>query len=194
MAANTKVYFPQGGDSLEVASGGAINIASGGALDIAGTLGSTVTAETAAASIDGAVFTTETEVELGTYANAANAKLDFGTAGSVTGLGGAMCAELDLGAGTVSGSYAAFEAEVIMPTGAATGTRSSFMSMNLSGAGAAAFDTSGYLFDLNGLTANTGKLLRVGLSQVVTGVGSLRVKIGATDYYIPICASPALTS
>lgn len=29
---NTKVYFPQGGDSMEVASGGSINIASGGAI------------------------------------------------------------------------------------------------------------------------------------------------------------------
>ena len=56
-----------------------------------------LTATGIGASVDGALFSTTTEAALGTYANALNGKLNFGTAGKATGLGGAICAELDLG-------------------------------------------------------------------------------------------------
>jgi len=189
-----KVYRKQGGDEFVIAAGGTLTLEAGASFVSAEPAVSSYSAKTAGASVDGSVFTTSTEVELGTYANAANAKLDFGAAGSVTGLGGAFCAELDLGPGTDSGTYTVFEGELIAPSGAATGTLTSFMRLGLSGAGAAAVDTAGYLLDIQGLTPNTGKLLRVGLSQAVTAVGSIRIKVGATDYYLPICASPALTS
>ena len=153
-----------------------------------------ITLGTAGASANGANFVSSTEVTLGTYANALNGKLDFGTAGAVTGLGGAICAEIDLGPGTTAGSYACFEAEMILPTSASTGTRSSFMTLNASGAGVATFDTNGFLFDVNGLTANTGKLLRTGLSQAVTASARLRVQVNGTSYYIPLCVNEALTS
>lgn len=148
----------------------------------------------AGSSANGANIVSTTEVTLGTYANSINGKLDFGTAGAVTGLGGAICAEIDLGPGTTAGSYACFEAEMILPTSASTGTRSSFMTMNASGAAVATFDTNGFLFDVNGLTPNTGKLFRTGLSQAVTASARLRVQVGGTSYYIPLCVNEALTS
>lgn len=154
----------------------------------------TVTATLIGANVDGAYFTTATEVALGTYANALNGKLNFGTAGRVSGLGAAVCAELDLGPGTTPGSYACFEAELNCPTSGSTGARTSFISMNLWGANAAAVDTAGFLFDIGGLTANTGKLLRTGLSQAVTATARLRVQVNGTTYYIPLCVNEALTS
>lgn len=120
--------------------------------------------------------------------------MDFGTAGSVTGLGGAICGELDLGPGTTSGSYAVFEGELNCPASGSLGTRTSFFSLNAWGANVAAVDTGGFLFDLNGLTAASGKLFNSGLSQAVTAAARLRVQVGGTTYYIPLCASEALTS
>lgn len=145
-----------------------------------------LTATGAGASVDGALFSATTEAALGTYANAINGKLDFGTAGKVTGLGGAICAELDLGPGTSSGSYACFEGEMILPTSASTGTRTSFFSLNLSGANKAAFDTSGYLFDLNGVTAGSGKMFSTSgsIGNVDEITAGLRVIIGGTAYRI----------
>ena len=153
-----------------------------------------LTATGVGASVDGAKFSAATEVALGTYANALNGKLDFGTAGKVTGLGGAICGELDLGPGTTSGSYAVFEAELNCPTSGHLGTRTSFFSLNAWGANVAAVDTSGFLFDLNGLTANSGKLYRAGLSQAVTATARLRCQVSGVTYYIPLCVNEALTS
>lgn len=153
-----------------------------------------LTATGVGAEVDGAKFSTITEAALGVYGNALNGKLDFGTAGRVTGLGGAICAELDLGPGTTQGSYACFEAELNAPASASLGTRTSFLSLNAWGANVAAVDTGGFLFDLNGLTANTGKLYRAGLSQAVTATARLRVQVAGVTYYIPLCVNEALTS
>jgi hypothetical protein len=158
-------------------------------LEIAGTvadapLATTLVAGTAAANIDGVVFTTQTAVALGNYANALNGKLDFGTAGRVTGLGGAICAELDLGAGATQGSYACFEAELNMSaSGSLTGTRTSFLSLNAWGDGVGTFDTNGFLFDLNGVTAGSGKLLHTD-NTAGTAAASLRCKVNGTTYYL----------
>lgn len=154
----------------------------------------TLTATGVGASVDGAKFTAVTEAALGTYANALNAKLDFGTTGHATGLGGAFCAELDLGPGTTSGSYAVFEGELNVPTSGSLGTRTSFFSLNAWGANVAAFDTGGFLFDVNGVTANTGKFYRAGLSQAVTATARLRCQVAGVTYYIPLCVNEALTS
>lgn len=148
-------------------------------------LGFTMTNTGVGASMDGAWFGVATEVALGTYANAINGKLDFGTAGRVTGLGGVICGELDLGAGTTQGTYAVFEGELNIPTGASLGTQTSFMIFNAWGADVATFDTSGYLMAVTGLSAGSGKLLQTG-NTFATPAATLKVKIGATDYYLPL--------
>lgn len=140
----------------------------------------------AGASEDGSYFTVSTEDALGTYANTLNAKLDFGTAGKATGLGGVVCAELDLGPGTTSGSYACFEAELNVPTSGSLGTRTSFFSLNAWGANVAAFDTGGHLFDLNGVTAGAGKMFSASgsIGNVDEITAGLRVLINGVAYRI----------
>jgi hypothetical protein len=173
-----KTYRKQGGDEFVVAPGGK--------LTIEGDFNFDYDALTASESIDGGKFAVSTEVKLGTYANALNGKLDFGAAGSVTGLGGAICAELDLGPGTTSGSYACYEAELNIPASGSLGTRTSFFSLNAWGANVAAFDTGGHLFDLNGVTANTGKMFSTGgtITNVNEITAGLRVLINGVAYRI----------
>lgn len=145
-----------------------------------------LTATGAGASVDGAKFTAATEAALGTYANALNAKLDFGTAGAVTGLGGAFCSELDLGAGTTAGTYAVFEGELNVPSGGKTGTSTSFFALNVWGADVATFDTNGYLFNIQGVTGAEDKFFdsAAEITNVNEITGGLRIKIGSSDYYI----------
>jgi hypothetical protein len=140
-----------------------------------------------------AKFSMTTEVALGGWANALKGITDFGTAGRVTGLGSAVVAEMLMGPGTTEGTYAPLEIELGIPSGASMGTATSFLYMSANDT-PAAFDTSGFLFNIAGLTANSGKLFNSGLSQVVTAAARLRVKVGATTYYIPLCAAEALTS
>lgn len=138
------------------------------------------------ASMDGAKFTTTTAVALGTYANAINGKLDFGSAGRVTGLGGVVCAELDLGAGTTQGSYACFEAELNCPSGGKTGTRTSFFTLNAWGADVTTIDTNAFLFDLNGVSAGASSLFSASgsIGNVDEITHGLKVQIGGATYYI----------
>lgn len=64
IAQNTLVYFPQGGASLEVASGGSINVASGGTIkyngvaDTGATRGGIITVSAAQASANAVAITT----------------------------------------------------------------------------------------------------------------------------------------
>ena len=155
------------------------------------------TASGVASKHSGANFVTTTAVALGDWANAMNGKIDFGTTGRVTGLGGAICAELDLGAGCTEGSYACFEAEMILPAaGSLTGTRSSFHTMNVSGhaTGVGRFDTNGFLFDVNGLSAGASNLFRTGLTAATINAATtaaLRIQIGGVTYSIPIATATA---
>ncbi|MGD2144985.1 MAG: hypothetical protein PVF54_10950, partial [Anaerolineae bacterium] len=50
-----------------------------------------------------------TNVALGGWANALKAYTEFGSSGSVSGLGSAVCAEMKMSAGTSSGTYAPIE-------------------------------------------------------------------------------------
>lgn len=138
-------------------------------------------------------FELDTNVALGSWSNALKAQAQYGAAGKTTGLGSAFVAELILSAGTVDGTYAPLEIELGVPSGASTGTATSFIYMSVNDT-PAAFDTAGYLFNIQGLTQNTNKVLKTGLTQAVTAAASIRVKIGATDYFIPLCAVQALTS
>lgn len=124
-------------------------------------------------------------VQVGNYANAVVGKIDFGTAGYVTGLAGAVCAEIDLpstnpvgGAGT----YTCFEGEMIVPSGNTSTVPVSFINLNLSGAGKANFDTNGYILDIQGLTVASGKVFQANTAAAATH--ALRIRIGTTAYYI----------
>lgn len=138
-----------------------------------------------------AYFGLTTNVALGGWSNALKGEVIYGASGRTTGLGSAILAEMQLSAGTSSGSYAPLEIELGMGSGALTGTRTSFASINVYGAAASTMDTSGYLFDLNGLTAGAGKLFDTTSKTGIGLSGALKIKIGSTDYFIPICTTAA---
>lgn len=131
---------------------------------------------------------------LGGWSNALKGEVVYGASGRTTGLGSAVLAEMQLSAGTTSGSYAPVEIELGLGTSASTGTRTSLMSLNVYGAGAGAYDTSGFLFDLNGVTAGASNVFRTGLTAATINAATtaaLRIKIGSTDYFIPIATATA---
>jgi hypothetical protein len=137
-------------------------------------------------------FELDTNVALGGWANALKAQTEFGASGRVTGLGSAFVAELTLSAGTTSGTYAPLELELNLGAGASTGTLTSLVYGSVNGVGAAAFDTAGYILDIQGLTAGAAKAFRTGLTAATVNAATtaaLRVKIGATDYFIPLATA-----
>jgi len=127
-------------------------------------------------------FFMTTNVALGGWANALKAEVTFGASGSVTGLGSALLAEMTLSAGTTSGTYAPVEIELNLGSGAAIGTKTSLAYMSVNGADKATFDTSGYIFSINGLTAATGKVFQANTAAAATH--ALRIDIGGVDYFI----------
>lgn len=130
-------------------------------------------------------FILESNVKLGNWANAIIGKIDLKTAGHVTGLAGAVCAELDMPGGAVSGgagTYACFEAELNMPASYGGGVPVSIMVMNVWGDEKAKFDTDGYIFDITGLTGASGKVFQPNTAGAATH--ALRIRINGTPYYL----------
>ncbi len=139
-----------------------------------------------------------TNVALGSYANGVYGILNFtGSGGKVTGLGAGIASEIVMSSGCTAGTYAALELELGMPTGAVSANSgTSFIYAQVYGADIATFDTSGYLLNLQGVTAGTSKMfMNVGtttaLADFVTG---LRIKIGTTDYVIPLITAAEFAS
>ena len=134
-----------------------------------------------------------TNVALGAWSNALKGQVVYGAAGKTTGLGSAVVAEMTLSAGTTDGTYAPLELELNLGAGALTGSGASLIygSVNETG-GATAFTTGGYLLNLAGLTAGANNVFRTGLtgSTVVSRMtAAIRVRIGSTDYFIPLATA-----
>jgi hypothetical protein len=125
----------------------------------------------------------------GGWSNAIRAVTTYGAAGSTSGLGSTICAEMVLSAGTTTGNYAPVEIELVLGSGAKTGTRTAFMHMQVSGADLATLDTYGNLFDLDGLTAASGKMFQANTAAASTHC--LRCNIGGTAYYIMLTSAGA---
>lgn len=137
-----------------------------------------------------AKFTLTTNVALGGWSNALKAEVTYGASGSTTGLGSAFVAEMTLSAGTSAGTYAPIEIELNLGSGALTGTASSLIYASVNGADAATFDTSGYLFNIAGVTAGTSKVFAnngtIDANELTLG---LRCRIAGADYYIPLATA-----
>ncbi len=123
-----------------------------------------------------------TNVALGGWSNALKAQVVYGASGRTAGLGSALCVEMTMSAGTSSGTYAPLEIELNMGASGVTGTATSLMYLSINDAAATTFDTSGYLFNLQGLTAASGKCFQVNTAAAATH--ALRIIIGSTPYYI----------
>jgi hypothetical protein len=142
-----------------------------------------------AGSVGGrAKFLTTISAVMGSYTNALKGEVVYGAAGRTTGLGSAVLAEMTLSAGTTAGNYAPLELELNAPTGAKTGTVTSFIHASTQGAAVAEVDTNGVFFNLQGLTAGAGKMLVAG-TTLGTAYGGLRVRVGSTNYWVPLYAA-----
>jgi len=166
------------------------------AIDTASTAASTnvesvvvSTTMSGAGSVGGrAKFLTTINAVMGSYTNALKGEVVYGAAGRTTGLGSAVLAEMTLSAGTTAGNYAPLELELNAPTGAKTGTVTSFIHASTQGDAVAEVDTNGVFFNLQGLTAGAGKMLVAG-ATLGTAYGGLRVRVGSTNYWVPLYAA-----
>ena len=130
-------------------------------------------------------FQLNADAALGSYSNALKAITVYGASGSTTGLGSAFVAEMTLSAGTTSGTYAPVEIELNLGSGAKTGTATSLMYASVNGADKGTFDTSGFFFNLAGLTAGSTKCLQTG-TTFANPAATLKCKVGSTTYYLPL--------
>lgn len=139
------------------------------------------------------IFTTVSHAAPADTVNGAHISLSFGSsAGNVTGEGQAVRATFHLGNRSMTGTLAAIKAELWADGSSSdVGGTLSFLRFSAGGdaTGIAKIDTSGFFFTVDGLTANSGKLLRV--AAPTTLAASLRVKVGSTTYYLPLYSAPA---
>ncbi|MBU4162362.1 hypothetical protein KJ859_02145, partial [Patescibacteria group bacterium] len=125
-----------------------------------------------------AEFVMATEVVLGGWANALKGYTDFGTAGSVTGLGSAIVAEMRMPAKALAGgNYAPLELELVLQEASRTsGTPVSFMHAQASQAsgtsGLGDFNDTGYFMSVQGLTGAANDLLSLTSQTLKTRIGT----------------------
>jgi len=150
------------------------------------TVSQTMTGASATNSAESVRAELVSAVETGVYANAIVGQLNYSTAGFTQGLAAVICAELDMASTNVNGgkgTYATYEAEFNLPTGfVANSVPISVMYVNVWGAEAAQFDTTGYLFDINGVTKASGKFFQD--NGALASTQAIRVRINGTPYYI----------
>ena len=140
----------------------------------------------AGASAEALAVTLTTDVALGTYANAICAKIDLNDSGSVTGLAGVICAELDMPAGSIgsAGTYAVYEAEINVPTSYVGTVPMAVFSINTWGGVKTAFDDYGYLFDITGVKSGATDFFYDHTDGSFDGW--LKCRINGATYYIPM--------
>lgn len=181
---------------LFLASGGVINFNNGDVTLTHSTGALAVAATWATAAATGRPFgvTLTVNAALGGWSNALKGYVAYGTAGSTTGLGSAVNAEILLSTGTTSGTYAPLESELVANSAVSSGTATSFMYMNIAGSnstGKTTLNTNGYLFELGAGVVDTSS----GMFDVATTTpttvefdAQLRIRVGGVNYYIPLSA------
>jgi len=133
-------------------------------------------------------------VTAGGWVNALKAHMAFGTSGKVTGLASAMCVEMDLPDANLGSGGAYYPLEVELNPGASTvsagsptGNQVGFMMMSVN-TNKADFDDHGYLFRIDGLSADTGHLLQASATEA-NYAHSLRVNIGGVNMYLMLASA-----
>jgi len=181
--AGCSLLYDQSEDQLVITQTNAATTGTERTLDVS----QTHTAIGASAEAFRSVITTN--VAGGTYQNAIFGKIDYQTAGKVTGLAGVICAELTMAGGAVSqGTYCAFEAEINLPASYSSSVPISAIRMSTWGDQKADFDTYGYLFDLTGIAVGSGKFFQEN-TTITSSTHALRIRIGGVTYFIPLHAT-----
>lgn len=153
------------------------------------------TTMTGAGGVGGrAKFGLTVNAALGSWSNALKAEVTYGASGKTTGLGSALIAEMTLSAGTVAGNYAPLELELNVPASASLGTLTQFAYMSAQGTDIATFDSGGYILNVQGLSAGASNAFRTGLTAATINAATtaaLRIRVGGTDYFIPLATATA---
>lgn len=142
------------------------------------------------------IFTTVQNVAAGT-AHGAHVSLSFGTSGTVTGLGVAGRNTLHVPtAGAMAGTVSALQAEIYSDGSAsdpAGATEISFIRVINDGNanGKADVDDDAFFFSAQGFTSGAGNVFKTGAPTTLGA--SLRVKVGATTYYLPLYTTQSAT-
>jgi len=184
---------------LFLASGGVINFNNGDVTitHSAGALAVAATWATAAATGRPFGVTLTVNAALGGWSNAVKGYVAYGAAGSTTGLGSAVNAEILLSTGTTSGTYAPLESELVANSAVSSGTATSFFYGNIAGTnstGKTTLNTNGYLFELGAGVVDTASGLFDVATTTPTSVefdAQLRIRVGGVNYYIPLSADTA---
>jgi len=134
-------------------------------------------------------FYMTTNVALAGWSNALKAAVAYGASGQTTGLGSALCAELEMSAGTSSGTYAPLESEVVMASNAVCGTSTSFLFMSANGADVATWRTNGDLFYIQGMGTASSAANVFHTTGTVSATHGLRINIDGVDYDMLLKAS-----
>ena len=127
----------------------------------------------------------------GGWMNSLYGMITYGTSGSCSGIGSAVCGEVLLSAGTSVGRYAAFEGELGAGSGAKCTGSTGFFYLNGYGADVATtIDTTAVFAALGpGLTVGAGKFIDTNKTSL-TAVGGLRLWIdGVGLRWIPVVSA-----
>jgi hypothetical protein len=130
-------------------------------------------------------FILTANAKTGAWSQAIFAQTDFGAAGLAHGAASVICAELSLpGASVTRGTYYVWQSEIDCPASCVMNSNPiAVMSVSTWGTAKAQFDTVGYLFDISGVTAGSGKFYDTSASAA-TGDATLRIRVGGTAKYI----------
>lgn len=130
--------------------------------------------------------------------NGAHNSLSFGaSAGNVTGLGNAQRCTLHIPNRSLTGTTSAVMAEIFCDGASSDlGGVTSFFRAAAAGTqgGIDKFDDKGYAFSFQGLTAGAAHVFRTGITAATMNAActaALRIRIGGTDYFIPLATATA---
>lgn len=140
-----------------------------------------------------AKFVIKSEFLLGTWANAVEASINFGSNGAVLGIAGTISADMILPNRTFpSGEYTTMHLSFGPQASSAwnaTLNPVSFMVLENWGT-ATEFDDKAFLMNIKGLNEGTGQLFSAGATGT-TVAGTLKIRIGSTTYYLMLSSAEA---
>jgi hypothetical protein len=145
-------------------------------------------------SVEGFQVTLESDVKLGTYANAACIRADWKDNGGVAGLGSVLCLEMVMAASAMEGTFGILELEASCPASWTGVGPIAFLYMNAYGDTVANFDDYACVLRLTGVTAGAAHIWQTGNTLPATVGGSLKIMVENTEYFIPVYTSVVTTT
>lgn len=136
-----------------------------------------------------AEFHTIATAKLGGWANALKGYFEFGASGDITGLASGICAEVKMPNAAITGTMCVCELELVDQASSGYGSGGSYIRAQVSGT-KTAFDTSGYLFDLQGTTPASGKFILLDgdePSDWNEKTVYIKCRHGSTEFYLLGC-------